>query len=540
MPTKYLELDSTYRNRNLNENVGPGSFISQIAQTGMGTQITAVDPITYAYPDIVFRYAETSLVAGGATAGLTYTLPAVNFGSSSETKFLLTSQNNAGVATAIAYAVNGYFVGAVLNIPIAAISTPVINTAALPLVTLSPPGPLNFRITEWIKLSDTTFLVSTELPVPLAAGVGNGGISIFQPSSLITAGGGGVEYVYIPSSLSIPNYYTGSYIYNQTLNLASLITSYDKDTHLAQITTTQDWLATDVLVVRKQLPKSYSGDPLPYTQFARIPSATGAINAIAPNRVVDLLINNIGVAIPLDTSFINSFLRFFANTTDYTVNKIIGIVLAVTPVGGGATTFVIDYNGSAYYQYNNATTTAQYTSSAVVDISTKALPAAPGSLCEIMSFSIDNYSPFSYNGSMSSQNQAVSYDVTLNSLVLPNVVLTTGGRIAYYPFVYVELENLSTTTGGNRNAIYSNNPNATKAVFKVPITDLNHPATTPFVKLTGNGMIQTLVFKSNTDMKMTVRLPDGSIFTPATSENLPGKAPNCLIQLSGLFGLTRV
>jgi hypothetical protein len=524
MPTKYLELDSTYRNRNLNENVGPGSFISQIAQTGMGTQITAVDPITYAYPDIVFRYQDTA-------ATFTYTQPITNTGFSSETKFLLT-----GTA---AHAVNGFFVGAVLNVAVPAMST----------VQNEADGFLNFRITEWIKLSDTQFLVSTELPVPLSIfnappappgppAPASTTINIFQPSTDITAVGGGVQYVYIPSSLSIPNYYTGSYIYNQTLNLASLITSYDKDTHRAQITTTVAWGGTHVLVVRKQLPKSYS-DPFPYTQFARIPSATGAINAIAPNRVVDLLINNGGAAIPLDASFINSFLRFFANTTDYTVNKIIGIVLAVTPVGGGATTFVIDYNGSAYYQYNNATTTAQYTSSAVVDISTVALPAA-GSLCEIMSFSIDNYSPFSYNGSMSSQNQAVSYDVTLNSLVLPNVVLTTGGRIAYYPFVYVELENLSTTTGGNRNAIYSNNPNATKAVFKVPITDLNHPATTPFVKLTGNGMTQTLVFKSNTDMKMTVRLPDGSIFTPATSENPLGKAPNCLIQLSALFGLTRV
>jgi hypothetical protein len=521
MPTKYLELDSTYRNRNLNENVGPGSFISQIAQTGMGTQITAVDPITYAYPDIVFTYEQTN------SPTFTYTQPIANTGFSSETKFLLTSGD------AAAHAVNGFFVGAVLSIPIAFIST-----------VQATGGPLNFRITEWIKLTDTQFLVSTELPVPLAVAAAatppanNVTITIFQPSTDITAVGGGEHYVYIPSSLSISNYYTGSYIYNQTQNLASLITSYDKDTHLAQITTTIEWDATDVLIVRKQLPKSYS-DVLPYTQFAVIPSATGAINAIAPNRVVDLSITNGGAAIPLGASFINSFLRFFENTTDYTVNKIIGIVLELTPVGGGGTTYVIDYDGSAYYEYNNAKTTAQYTSSAVLDTSIYALPAAP-SLCEIMSFNTDNYSPFSYNGSMSSQNQAVSYDVTLNSLVLPNVVLKTGGRIAYYPFVYVEIENLSTTTGGNRNAIYSNNPNAAKAVFKVPITDLNHPATTPFVKLTGNGMTQTLVFKSNTDMKMTVRLPDGSIFTPATSENPLGKAPNCLIQLSALFGLTRV
>jgi hypothetical protein len=531
MPIKYLELDSTYRNRNLSENEGPGSFICQISQTA-SNQTTALDPITYAYPDIVFTYAQTELVVAG-TAGLSYTLPATNFGFSSETKFLLTSQivggGGAVVPVDLPYAVNGFFVGAVLNIPIAAIST----------VQTPPVSPLNFRITEWIKLSNTQFLVSTELPVPLATAVANGGISIFQPSTGITAPG--EKYIYIPSSLSIPNYYTGSYIYNQTNNEACLITSYDKDTHLAQITIINGWADTDVLIVRKQLPKIYSGDTRPYTQYATIPSATLAINAVAPNKVVDLSINNGGANIALNTSFINSFLRFFANdtATAYTVNKIIGIVLAVTPIGGVVTTYVIDYNGSAYYQYNNSSTTAQYTSTAVLDTSIVALPAAPGSMCEIMSFNTDNYSPFSYSGSMSSQTQPVSYDLTLNSLVLPNVVLSKGARIAYYPFIYVELDNISTSSA-NKNAIYSNNPNASKAIFKVPITDLNHPSTTPFVKLTGNGMTQTLIFKSNTDMKITVRLPDGSIFKPETSENPVGKTPNPMIQLSALFGMTRI
>jgi hypothetical protein len=118
-------------------------------------------------------------------------------------------------------------------------------------------------------------------------------------------------------------------------------------------------------------------------------------------------------------------------------------------------------------------------------------------------------------------------------------VLSKGARIAYYPFIYVELDNISTSSA-NKNAIYSNNPNASKAIFKVPITDLNHPSTTPFVKLTGNGMTQTLIFKSNTDMKITVRLPDGSIFKPETSENPVGKTPNPMIQLSALFGMTRI
>jgi hypothetical protein len=156
-----------------------------------------------------------------------------------------------------------------------------------------------------------------------------------------------------------------------------------------------------------------------------------------------------------------------------------------------------------------------------------------------MGFNVDNYSPFTYNGSLASQNQSVSYDVTLNSIVLPNVILSTGGRIAYYPYVYVEIENVSTTTGANKNMIYSNNPNAYRAIFKVPITDLNHPSTTPFVKLTC-GMTQTMTFKPNADMMVTVRLPGGSVFRPQAHDTLYGQTPNTMLQLSMLFGLTRI
>lgn len=516
MPTKYLELDSTYRNRNLSDNVGPGSFLSQISQTGVGTQITAVDPITYAYPDIIFTYSNTDVT-------LTYTLPADNTGFSSQSKFLLTT-----AAPGLAYAVNGYFVGAVLNIPNASLST-----VQQPPGPVPPAGTLNYRITEWIQLSNTEFLVSTEIPVPWTATTA--AVNIYQQSTDITLPG--VQYVFLPNSLSIPNYYNGYYLYNQTKNDGYLISSYDKDTHRAKITTTIAWAGTDVLIVRKELPRLFTGDVgpiLPYQQYA----ATPAIPAIAaiPNTVA-LTVEVGGTPLNVDMSFVNNFLRFYINNTDivYTVCKIIGVVLRATPIGGGANIYVVDYNGDQYYNYNNGKYTVAYTNSVVINVA-QPLPR----LCEVMNFNVDSYSPFAYNGGLVSQNQPTSYDVTLNSLVLPNAVLSTGGRIAYYPFVYVEIENLSTTAGGNKNSIYSNNPNSYKAVFKVPITDLNHPATTPFVKLAGNGMTQTITFKTNTDMKLTIRLPDGTIFTPASTDNPPGQRPNPLIQLSALFGLTRI
>ena len=141
---------------------------------------------------------------------------------------------------------------------------------------------------------------------------------------------------------------------------------------------------------------------------------------------------------------------------------------------------------------------------------------------------------------MSSQSQAVAQAVTLNSLILPNATLYDGGRIAYYPYVYVELENTSSSSGGNRNLIYSNNPHTYKALFKVPITDLNYPNQSPFVKLTGNGMKQTIVFKQNDDMKVSIKLPNGDLFKTSSSDTSPGNLPNPLLQISVLFGIEKI
>lgn len=514
--TKYLELDSNYRNRNLPGNEQPGSFSSQISQTGIGTQITAVDPITYAYPVNAFKITE-------ATGTFTYTIPLITTGlaDSSQTKFVLSTTS--GLAN---QNVNGYFVGAVLQVT-ASGTTPAVGSV--------------YRITEWIYLGQSTsdkFMVSTDIAVPLIA---NTTFTIYQPSSITYTSPpptytwfSAPQYVFIPSSLSIPNYYSKYILFNQTQGNYTTITNFDKDTHLAQLgtdVTTLNWQAdgTDVLIVRSQ-PPLYINNTYSFTP------ANATLAGIYGTVI------NISTIIFIG-SYINGFLRFYqTGATAYTVNRISAVILLVTPRDGSASYYVTDTTGNGFSTFNNQFTTAVNTKYCVIDVST-AHPAPTinaNTRCEIMGFNIDNYSPFTYNGSMASQNQSVSYDISLNSLVLPNVILSSGGRIAYYPYVYVEIENVSTTTGANKNIIYSNNPNAYRAIFKVPITDLNHPATTPFVKLTGNGMVQTMTFKPNADMKVTVRLPDGTIFTPQKSDTSYGQPPDIMLQLSMLFGMTRV
>ncbi len=124
-------------------------------------------------------------------------------------------------------------------------------------------------------------------------------------------------------------------------------------------------------------------------------------------------------------------------------------------------------------------------------------PVQTSRIVEILPVSYDNFVPLNYTGSVVSQTETVCYEIELTSLTLPNVTLKTGSRIAFYPYVYVSLENVSSPNAGGKNVFYTNNPAATSALFVAPVTDLNNPLTTPFVRINGFGITQTIKFKPN-------------------------------------------
>jgi hypothetical protein len=127
-----------------------------------------------------------------------------------------------------------------------------------------------------------------------------------------------------------------------------------------------------------------------------------------------------------------------------------------------------------------------------VSPSFSAIPGAAN--FELLQFTRDNFVPMNYTGSIVSQQQEVCYEIRLLSLVLPNQPLDVeyGNIIAFHPYVYVEF---SSTSGGMlQNIIYSNNPNSVKALFRCSIDDVNRPFVTPFIKVDGDGMVQTVQF----------------------------------------------
>lgn len=166
-------------------------------------------------------------------------------------------------------------------------------------------------------------------------------------------------------------------------------------------------------------------------------------------------------------------------------------------------------------------------------------PPTIGDTINIVNYEYDNAAPLSYTGSIVSQNQTVCYEISIISLILPNVTLTTGSRIAFYPYVYVLFENATVASGASRDLIYSNNPQSGNALFIVHVTDVVQPISGRFVKLLGR-MRQTIKFKPNTALRFSVYLPDGTLFLPVKRDTNSPYEPDPALQIDAVFSIRRL
>lgn len=160
----------------------------------------------------------------------------------------------------------------------------------------------------------------------------------------------------------------------------------------------------------------------------------------------------------------------------------------------------------------------------------------------LLQFSNDNMNPFVYTGSLVSQQDLVCYEVELLNLVLPNSELAVykGALIAFYPYVYVELRNVDASGGGLKNIIYSNNPSSTSMLFRAAIDDVPNPINSTFIKIDGDGAVQTIKFKPNDNLHFSVHMPNGELFRTTLPENYSPHEPNPRNQISAYFSLKRV
>lgn len=307
--------------------------------------------------------------------------------------------------------------------------------------------------------------------------------------------------VFIPTGVNFGNAYVDYYLFNYSMSPIEKhkIVAYNGETHLATLDSSPatDWSPTDDYVLRKECP--LLSEPI---QAAPVPTASS-------------------ITLPLTASSKDDFYKgqFVRIASDFPIPP-----LGVTTPPFGETRRIVAYDGATR----------------VVTVA-PSFSAAPVSdqLVEILCIR-DNVFPLNYTGSMVSHQEMVCYEIQLVSLTLPNTELKKGERTAFWPYVWIELSNVSSPTACVKNTIYSNSPHSSRMLFKATIHDISNPLLTPFIKLHGDGMIQTVKFKPNDNLHFSVRLPNGEIFETILQDTVSPVPPNELVQISALFSLRRV
>lgn len=306
--------------------------------------------------------------------------------------------------------------------------------------------------------------------------------------------------LFIPTGDRLTNCYRNLIVYNETLESYSHIKSYDGETCMALLDQHKDdWLFSHDYTIRKTLPPHTSTFQtiLDGTKFQLGPDSSGS------------------------SSYVGSWLRIKGSNTNDPDN-IRNESRRIIHHGS--------YTASDGTQYDKVVTVSSPFSSTPLQTDRY----------EILKFTKDNVVPFVFTGSHISHQEMVSYEIDLVRLILPNVSLICGERLANFPYVWVELSNVSATGGGNKNIIYSNNPSSSKMLFKAPILDTSYSTSSKFLKINGDGTTQTVKFKINDNLRFSVRLPDGHLLIPEESDTQGPLEPNPLLNISATFSLRRV
>ena len=150
--------------------------------------------------------------------------------------------------------------------------------------------------------------------------------------------------------------------------------------------------------------------------------------------------------------------------------------------------------------------------------------------------------PLNFSGTYLTQSVISCYEMTVLNLILPNVqinalnsLLTSG-----YPYVLLEISNVTMPSSGNKNVIYSNNPFSISSTFVCSISDVNDPTRTKFIKINSDGAIQIIKFTPADNLRFRILLPSGEPFITLQRDYLPPSIPNPTIQISMMLELKKL
>lgn len=153
--------------------------------------------------------------------------------------------------------------------------------------------------------------------------------------------------------------------------------------------------------------------------------------------------------------------------------------------------------------------------------------------------SADQYNPLNYNGTTVSSDESVCYRIQLVNLIMPNTFLNSLKVLtSFYPYFLIEFSNLSMSYQ-NTNSLFTNNPNAQRALFPIPISDVSSPLISQFLNL-GCPCDQTIKFKPNDSFRIRIFFPNGESIVPFDKDTLLPYEPDPLLQISAVFSIERL
>lgn len=537
-PTKYIELDSAYRNRNLYPQ--PADFVIDISQSGIKERTQAQDVVSDAAPVLLwnnsFQESASAIQVGVAIN------PGFNPHYRTQDVFQVFSSVGTLRSTENFYAGASIYSGTVVR-----------------------------RIAAY-----ENGLVYVEIPFPALPN--NPTLTIVNPTPLATDTANAVIKFYIPNSSIIDNFYVGYYIQSLNTGEYRLITEYDGTTHLATLesATTTDWstaaAANTNYAIRKEIPVN-RGNLLGISSNGKILQLATTANSIIDSYIssyVHMLhpFPTTGGGLSTEVAPYNEtrritryitgngkFAAISAGTNTFTLSPGSSIVddyyvdSFITNTTTGETRQIATYNGTTH----SGTVTANWGAGAVNNlwaIRTAFIESAFSTdpvvgvtdLYEIEQYTYDNSNPFNYTGSLVSVAEEVCCEIKLLNLIIPNLTLATdtGGRPAFYPYFYVLFEPKGSSGGQQKNVLMSNSPAAVSKLFRCPADDTPTPLISTFIKIDGDNTSQTIKFKPTQGFHFAVYCPDGSLFATVEQDTSPPEEPNPDVQISACFSFRRI
>jgi hypothetical protein len=454
----YLDIYSTYRNRNIWPN--PGEFEVLVSISGRKSAMTADDPVALASPPIAWTSSLFNTTSLGAN-NVQGTITNVGVGNATSNQIITFTS---GVGTL--QQTTEYYRGATWR---------------------STTNPTQYaKVTSYKYLGSDRGQVTLDNAVVVTVG---DTFVILDPTDMTDTSN---PLFFVPMGADEPSDYIGYILYNETLNQFRTVNSYDNTTGLLTVDATNPvagWLPTHNYSIRKQPPVLVS--------TAAAGSSTTQVVFGAGAATVDNIYNGWFVRTPK---------TLYDNTP-------------VPPQGEQRR--VIAYDG--------ATLTAT--------VSPAFSATTQGSTVELLQFSYDNMYPFPFRATL--QQEIPTYSIRLNRLVLPNRVLKVhgGGKTAFHNYVYVELASIDNP---NNSIIFSNNPNAVRALFTASITNIDDIDKSDYIVMDGDDMTQTVRFRLDTNFKFRISMPNGETFDTVLNDNLSPLEPNPKLQVRALFQLVPI